>query len=80
MKAKLIYALVLLALVFASADATQRAPKEGISLQYQEEDNGDFTLYLFPHGKLLVCEEQPIKLIEPDDPTHEPLILRCKHK
>jgi hypothetical protein len=76
MKAKLIYAAALLT-VLASASAAGR--KEGIEMVYQPQANGDFKLYLFPHGKLLVCEEQRIQLIEPQDPTNEPLVLNCSH-
>ena len=79
MKAKLIYGVVLVAAIFGSASAASRQAKKGIELVYQPKENGDFKLYLFPHGKLLVCEEQPIKVIEPQDPTNEPLVIECSH-
>lgn len=81
MKRTLYAIALLLLLAFVSANATGRsATKEGVHMVYQPEENGDYKLYLFPTGKLLVCEEQPLKLIEPDDPTHDPLVIECSHK
>ena len=79
MKTKLIYLFALLILVFVSAGATSKSPREGIHMYYQPEENGDYKIYLFPTGKVLVCEEQPLKLIEPADPTHDPLVIECRH-
>lgn len=78
MKARIFYLLALLFLVFVSAGATTK--REGIHMFYQPQENGDYKLYLFPTGKLLVCEEQPLKLIEPADPTHDPIVIECTHE
>lgn len=78
MKAKLIYIFAAL-LTLTAASAAPRTSTETIHMVYQPKANGDYDLYLFPTGKILVCEEQPIQLIEPADPTNDPLILRCKH-
>lgn len=71
--------LIGLLLLTLLARATTTKIREGIHLFYQPEENGDYKLYLFPTGKVLVCEEQALHLIEPADPTHDPLIIECKH-
>jgi len=75
MKSKLIYILVLLALTFASAGATNQ-PKTSIRVFFQEQANGDYRLYLFGSNRALVCEEKPIQIIQQGDAIN-PVVLEC---
>lgn len=81
MKAKLIYGIAALILVFASAGAASRgAGKSSIHMEYvpQPDGNGDYMLYIFASDRLLVCEEQKIRIVEQGDALH-PVVLECKH-
>lgn len=76
---KLIYAAVLLLLVFASANGAPRSSsKSTITMVYTALPNGDWVMHLYGgYERELVCEH-PIQLIEPKEPAVEPLELRCR--
>jgi hypothetical protein len=76
MKTKLIYAAAVLLLVFASAGAVTRKSK--IEIVYQPQANGDYRLFLFGQDRTLVCEEEPIRVVEQGDAVN-PIVIECKH-
>lgn len=80
MKAKLIYGIAALILVFASANGASRGAKSSIHMEYvpQPDGNGDYMLYIFASDRLLVCEEQKIRIVEQGDALH-PVVLECSH-
>lgn len=78
MKTKLIYILAALALTFASADATTTKPRSEIRVFLQEQENGDYRLYVFGSNRVLACEEQDVKIIGQPDNVN-PLVVECKH-
>ena len=75
--------LTLAALVVArfSHAATRGSGKTSINIEYvpNPSGNGDYRLFIFSSNRLLVCEEQPIKIVEQGDAVN-PIVLECKHK
>ena len=75
---KKILALALL-LSFVAAGATSRsAPKSQINMEYRPQANGDYRLFIFASDRLLVCEEQLIRVVQQGDAIN-PLVIECKH-
>jgi hypothetical protein len=77
MKSKLIFALAIVVLVFASAGATT-GHKATIHTIIQEQANGDYRLFIFGSDRILVCEEKPIQVVEQGDALN-PVVIECKH-
>jgi hypothetical protein len=78
MKSKIVYIVAGLVLVFASAAATTAKPKPSFHAFIEEQDNGDYRLYIFGSNRSLVCEEKTITVISQGDAL-SPVVLECKH-
>ncbi len=78
MKSKLTILGAILALSFIASDATTTRPKSRIQVVYQEQENGDYRLYVFASDRSLICEEKPVTVLAQPDAV-SPLVIECKH-
>ena len=76
---KALYIVAGLLLTFASADSATRKPKASIQVVYQEQQNGDYRLFLFGSDRALVCEEKAITVVQQGDAVN-PVVLECRHQ
>ena len=56
---------------------TVRVYTEETQTKLVESPNGDYKLYIYG-GRKLVCEEQPLKIVEDGDAVN-PIVIECKH-
>jgi len=49
-----------------------------VRVQFNEQPDGDYRLFLYGSNRSLVCEEQNISIIQQGDAV-KPLILECQH-
>lgn len=77
-------AVVVFLVAAATAGSTRRVEaaarqKMRIEVVYQPiGESGDYRLSIYG-GRELVCEEQPLRLIEGKEPAVDPIIIECRH-
>lgn len=52
--------------------------KATIKVQYIEQPNGDYRVFLFGSDRSLVCEEKTITVVQQGDAVN-PVVIECKH-